>query len=123
AEAAVGLYLLAVIADQVRCLFDVPECLQPVLPDLHAHQRRQFAGTVTDEVRGRPQQGDPFLPWRGGPARGGGCRGGDRILVFGRRGLVHAAHHRPVSWAHNLEGGATGAWLPADVSGERLAKP
>ena len=117
AEAVVVLDLLAVVADEVGGLLDVAECLEPVLADLHAHQRRQLVGPLTDQVGRGSQHGDPLLPGGGGPPWCGGGRGSHGILEVSGRGLVHAAQHCLVGRAHDVERGAAGSRLSADKRG------
>ncbi len=117
AEPVVVLDLLAVVPDEVSGLLDIAERLEPVLPDLHAHQRRQLVGTVADEVGGGSQHGDPLPPGGRGPPWGSSGRGGHRFLEVGGRSLVHAAQHGLVGRAHDVECGAAGAWLSADKCG------
>jgi len=61
------LHLVGVPPQQIRGLLHVTERLQPVLADLHRHQRRQLVALVGHDVGGLADDRDPLLPGAVGP--------------------------------------------------------
>ena len=76
-------HLVAVVADEVGGLLDVAERLEPVLADLHRHERGELGAVLADLVGGALEDRDPLLPRRRGPRRRGGARRGDRVAHVG----------------------------------------
>ncbi len=85
-EPVVRLHLVAVVADEVGRLLDVAERLEPVLADLHRHQRRELAAVLGDLVGGPLEDRDPLLPRRRRPRGRGFARRAHRVVhvVVGR---------------------------------------
>src|SRR5215213_1499218 len=66
---AVVLGGLGVVADEVRCLLDLAEGLEPVLPDLEGHVRAVAHLALRDELGGAAQDREALLPGRVAPRR------------------------------------------------------
>ena len=82
---------VAVVADQVGRLLDVAEGLQPVLADLHAHQRGQLVRPLADQVGCAAQQRHALLPWRRRPRAGGPT--GSRDGIATSAGVAECTRH------------------------------
>ncbi len=124
-EAVVALHLGAVVADQVRRLLHVTEGLEPVLPDLGAHQAGELVRPLADEVGRAAQHRDPLLPRHVAPRAGllGGRAHG--VVDVLRRGLVHPAEQDGgVVRAVHLDRRAVGAGLdrPRAPGGRRRTR-
>ena len=79
-EPVVLLQLLAVVADEVGGLLDVPQRLEPALPHLDGHEGGQLVDPVRDDVRHPAHDLHSLLPDRPRPLRGERLGGGDGVL-------------------------------------------
>ena len=121
-EAVVLLHLVAVPPEQVGRLLHVAQRFQPVLPDLHGHERRELTSPFGDEVGGLANQRHPLLPRGRRPGRREGpcCRHGVPNVLPGGLGEL-PDHQIVVDRGSFLLGSTPLPSLPVHV--ERVALP